>query len=346
MKLRGTFLWLKIALVIISIPLIGYASSFYTSSYIDTWRNIEVTLDSDYPVVSFGDDYHNYVTFKNISDTTLSVPLDSQCHTGYKLLDRNKRVIREKSFANGSCINFEYNDLRLVPGEYIKVDFYIGNLEPGIYRAVFEVPPRDDMIVDFEVLDPVNLTSGIGGSCQYSSRKTCEEGLTCNFDGVLPGEPGVCIEPVFDRLNYIPDAEIDYVQWQRKDYVQEQPRVLNGFSSYSDSYGLFDGKSGYVYELDFEKYMKVQTGRDVDVNGSEGYVRRDVALTALYRTMYRNRHPEDLKVYKFKDSKWSQYGNYIEASAEKGFIDLPESRIFAIDGWLTWEELRRWESRF
>lgn len=346
MNLRGTFLWLKVTIVIVSMPLIGYASNVYKSTYISTWRNIKVTLDSSNPTVAFGDDHHNLLTIKNVGETPLSVPLDANCHTGYKLLNRNKKVIREKSLSNGSCINFEYNDLRLVPGEFVQVDFYIGDLEPGIYRAIFEVPPKDDLVVDFEVLEPVNMTAGLGQRCEFITRKTCEIGLVCSFDGFLPGEPGMCVQPPFDRLNYIPDEDKDYVEWERDRYIQVEQKILFDRSEYKSSFGLFDMKTGYVSESDFEKYMKAQTGREVDVNNEKGYVRKDVALTAMYRTMYRNRHPEDLEVFYFKDSKWSPYGTYIEDSAENGLIDVPESGIFGIDAWVTWEDLKTWERRF
>lgn len=344
MKIRGSLLWLKVAFVMMLVPAIGYASNFYTGS-INTWRNVSVALKVDHPVVSYGADYHAYVTIKNIGDSALSVPLNGECHVGYKLLDRQKKVIREKTFENGSCINFEYNNLKLVPDEYEVVDFYIGELEPGFYRAIFEVPPKGDLMVDFEVLEPVDMTVGIGEECGGIARRICSTGLVCSVDGVLPGAPGICVAPEFSRLNYIPDEQRDFVGWNREKYVYE-PIFTNVESFEVGELMTFENKTGYVLKEDFEKYMFIYTGRDVEITGSDIYVRRDIALTAVYRTMYRSRHPEDLKVYHFIDSKWSQFGNYIEASAELGFVDVPPSRIFAIDGWLKWADLRAWLREF
>jgi hypothetical protein len=342
MKIRGSLLWLKVALVIMFVPLLGYASNFYKDSSLNSWRNVKVTVDADYPEVSYGADYHTYVTIQNVGESALSVPLDTECHVGYKLLNREKRIIREKRFENGSCINFDYNNLVLVPGEYEIVDFYIGDLEPGIYRAVFEVPPKNDMVVDFKVLEPVDLTVGLGEECGFASRKSCEVGLVCNYQGVLPGMPGRCVLPEDDRPNYFPENKDDFVNWSREDYVYQPPVILGKrFNAYEYNYG-YDEKTGYVWKEDFENIVKINTGRDVDVVGEDIYVRRDVALTALYRTMVRNKHPEDLRTYAFKDSIWSKYGNYIEEAARLGIIEVPESKIFAPDGWLTWEDLREW----
>ncbi len=332
------------------LPAIGYASNFYKTSYIDAWRNVKVTLNADHPVISYGAEYHAYVTIKNISRNPVSVPLDSNCHVGYRLLNNDKRIIRDKSLGDGTCINFDYGDLRLMPDEEVNVDFYIGGLEAGTYRAVFEVNPVEDMVVDFKVLEEVSRVSSLGGSCGFSSRNRCEMGLVCNFDGVLPGMPGTCTEPYYDRLNYKHSDDVDFIEWDGARPV-ESPYSIDEYNYGGTVYSIdkkwsFDDAKGYVLEEDFERYMKIVTGREVDIESDSAFVRRDVALTAVYRTMYRNRHPEDLRVYAFKDSKWSPYGNYIEESARLGFINVSESKYFLIDGWLKWEDLREWVRKF
>jgi hypothetical protein len=201
------------------------------------------------------------------------------------------------------------------------------------------------MIVDFEVLEPVDVTAKEGEQCGGIARKTCEAGLVCNVDGVLPGTPGICTLPEYTRLNYIPNGDKDFVGWHRSKYVYEPQTV--GIRNYEvGELVAFENKSGYVLKEDFEKYLFVNTGRNVEITGDDIYVRRDMALTAIYRTMYRSKHPEDLKKYHFVDSKWSPYGNYIEASAELGFIEVPSSKIFGFDGWLKWGDLKEWLRSF
>lgn len=359
MKLRGFLFWLKVTFIIVLIPTIGYASNVYGNSGIDNWRKVKVKLNPDYPEVGYGVDYHVSVMIKNTGNSALRVPLNSGCHVGYKLLNRQKQIIRKKNIANGSCINFDYDDLVLVPNEYEMIDFYISDLEPGIYRAVFEVPPKKEKIIDFKVLEPVDKISMQGESCGGFPGNKCARGLICNYDGNVPGATGVCVEPRYNRLNFIPKPKKDYVNWDTYPYKYEPPLSTTSLKDNGNNFynpdkkniyerysALTEKRTGYVRKNEFEQVVKVQTGRDIDISGNYEFVRRDITLTALYRTMIRNQQPEDLRVYAFKDSKWSGYSNYIEAAAKLELIDVPESKIFAPDGWLKWDDLRLWLRQF
>lgn len=339
MKFRGGLLWLKVALIVIGIP-VAFAS-VNTEDNINNWRQVDVTVRGNYPEVLYGDAYHAYVTIKNVGKSPVTIPLDSECQVGYRLRDNNKKIIRQASYELGTCYRFDYNNLKLVSGEFEQVDFYVDDLSPGYYRIEVQVKPKETIKMDFRVLEPADKTSGLGEQCGGFPKFSCEIGLSCSYDGVLAGMPGVCVLPEYERENISSLSDIDYVQWERNKNTNTSDILSQGLKY--KGYNTYLPRSGYVLNIDLEKYLYEQTGRDVDLPGMDyDYTRRDVAATSVYRTMIRNHKPESLKVYGFVDSKYSLYSNYIEEMARLNIIDIPESKFFAPDGYLEWKTLGQW----
>ena len=338
MKTRGSLLWLKVAFIVIGIPVAVASVNIETS--INNWRNIDVSVGGYKTEVSYGDPFHVYVTLKNIGSSPTSVQLDTQCQVGYRLRNNNKQIIREASYENKTCFRFDYNDLKLVPNELEQVDFYVDGLDSGYYRMEVLVKPKAPIILDFKVLEPVNKISQIGEECGGFARFVCAEGLSCNYDGVLPGMPGMCVSPEFDRNNFEVRKNLDYIMWDRK--PTNNLYASNLKNSVYD-FGFTNFQTGYIRNHEFAKFINEQTGRKVQLVGGEyDFLTREIAATVIYRTYIRNNKPESLKVNFFTDSKFSKYGIYIEEMARLNIVNVPEFRLFMPDGYMSWEVLMEW----
>lgn len=322
--MRKLFSLILVTLVVLSGVVLNSNKSSLNASNLNDWRFANIRVASSKVEITNKESFFFHVQILNDTNRVLDLDFGDDCDVGYRLRDRDKKVIR-----NFDCENYAGERIILGPGEYESIDFQVKDLGFGIYRADVKVGPFSNKYrLDFEVVSPVEYISFEGGVCGGIQQFQCATGLVCTLKTNPMSAEGVCMLP--DQA--IPNRS------ERNDVV-----LVDGHL------GLIDNdfpNFGYVSDIEFINLMKRYSNREVLVRSKDGYISRATALTAMYRTMIRNQHPKALEVNYFLDSKWSKYGNYIEESADLGLIDVTEDKLFVPEGRLTWSQADEWLRRF
>jgi len=299
--------------------------------------DFEVTLALGERVTYHREDVQLVVNLVNSSNKVRTVNFTGGCQATFSIYTTQGKRAYPRFVEEYPCNNTGYETFLIVPGQKKRYQFKIDNssyganpLPVGKYNVVGFVDGfgRTDPL-SLEIVPRPNPYAREGELCEGLTGKICGEGLECRHTGGFPLGAGMCfmkydVSQPRDRCSQDARNCFDDVYGHPHEDVIDKFAVLDRINGFDDHTFRPDS---YIEVDHFERLVSDVSGKVIDIQTSDKYVRRETAIEVLYKAFVSDRYPRNLSC-PFVDISRSKKSEYITAAYKIGVLeDYPGNRF-------------------